>query len=139
MEYDGGRGAADTLGTTYLAAGSYPISLVYFQGGGDASMEFYAAKESSSAGVTSFDSNSILVGSTTATTASGGISTTTTPLEITSTPFTGAGSASSGTFASAVVTNVKSAVAAALTPTAMPAPRCTCGSPSPSVPRRCRR
>ena len=34
MAYDNPRGAADTLGTTYLAAGSYPVSLVYFQGGG---------------------------------------------------------------------------------------------------------
>ena len=34
LEYDGGRAAADTLGTTYLVAGSYPINLIYFQGGG---------------------------------------------------------------------------------------------------------
>ncbi len=47
MEYDGGRGAADSLATTYLAAGNYPLDLVYFQGGGDDSMEFFAAKESS--------------------------------------------------------------------------------------------
>ena len=52
------------------------------------SMEFYAAKESSSAGATSFDANSILVGDATATTASGGTSTTTTPLAVTSAPFT---------------------------------------------------
>ena len=56
-------------------------------------MEFYAAKESSSTGVTSFDPNSILVGATTATTASGGTSTTTTPLAVTSTPFSAALSA----------------------------------------------
>ena len=37
------RGPADTLGTTYLAAGSYPVSLVYYQDGGGAEMEFYAA------------------------------------------------------------------------------------------------
>ncbi len=113
MEYDGSRGAADTLGTTYLAAGSYPLNLVYFQGNGGWAMEFYAAKESSSAGVTSFDANSILVGATTATTASGGTSTTTTPLAVNSTPFTG--TASSGAFSAAVATNVKSAVQAAIT------------------------
>ncbi|MGA2501636.1 MAG: CotH kinase family protein, partial [Tepidisphaeraceae bacterium] len=112
LEYDGGRGASDTLGTTYLAAGSYPLSLVYFQGGGGDSMEFYAAKESSSAGATSFDANSILVGNTTATTASGGTSTTTTPLVVTSPPFSG--TSSSGEFSAAVATNVKPAVEAAI-------------------------
>ena len=113
LEYDDSRGAADTLGTTYLAAGSYPLSLVYFQGGGGDSIEFYAAKESSAAGVTSFDANSILVGATTATTASGGISATTTPLVVTSAPFTGTAS-NSGAFAAAVATNVKPAIESAI-------------------------
>ena len=112
MQYAGTRGTEDTLGTTYLAAGSYPVSLVYYQGGGGASMEFYAAKESNSAGATSFDSNSILVGSSTATTASGGTSATTTPLAVSSLPFTN--SVGSGSFSSAIATNVKSTVAAAL-------------------------
>ena len=61
MTYANSRAVADTLGTTYLAAGSYPVSLVYYQGGGGDSMEFYAAKESNSTGATSFDANSILV------------------------------------------------------------------------------
>ena len=108
------RGPADTLGTTYLAAGSYPVSLVYYQDGGGASMEFYAAKETSSAGATSFDSNSILVGSSTATTASGGTSSTTTALAVSSVPFTGAVSGNSGSFSGTIATNVKSTVAAAL-------------------------
>ena len=89
MAYSGPRVPGDTFGTTYLAAGTYPVSLVYYQDGGGASMEFYAAKETGSTGATSFDSNSILVGSTTATTASGGTSATTTPLAVTSTPFNG--------------------------------------------------
>ena len=112
MKFDGGRGAADSLGTTYLAAGSYPLNLLYFQGVGGDSVEFYAAKESTSAGVTSFDANSILVGATTATTASGGTSTTTTPLVVTSAPFTG--TASGSEFATAVATNVKSTVQSAI-------------------------
>ncbi|MGA2068975.1 MAG: lamin tail domain-containing protein, partial [Thermoguttaceae bacterium] len=113
MAYNAYRTTADTLATTYLAAGSYPLSLVYFQGTSQASLEFYAAKESSSAGVSSFDANSILVGSTSATTAGGGTSTTTTPLAVTSTPFIG-GNSNSGEFAAAVATNVKPAIQAAL-------------------------
>ena len=37
MAYASPRGAGDTLGTTYLAAGSYPVNLVYYQdrGGGE--------------------------------------------------------------------------------------------------------
>ena len=65
MAFSGTRAATDSLATTYLAAGSYPVNLVYYQGGGDAEMEFYAAKESTSTGVTTFDStNSHLVGDT---------------------------------------------------------------------------
>ena len=45
------------MGTTYLAAGSYPINLVYFQNQGGASMEFYAAKESSAQAVSSITSS----------------------------------------------------------------------------------
>ena len=63
MACDKLQAATDTLGTTYLAAGSYPVTLVYFENQDKpAEMEFYAAKESSSTGVTSFDPNSILVG-----------------------------------------------------------------------------
>ena len=76
MAYNGMRTASDTLGTTYLAAGSYPVNLVYYHDSGSAELEFYAAyEETSSAGVTSFDANSILVGDTSATTAAGGVST----------------------------------------------------------------
>ncbi|MGA2254755.1 MAG: lamin tail domain-containing protein, partial [Thermoguttaceae bacterium] len=103
MTYDGLRGASDTLGTTYLAAGSYPINLVYFQNQGGASMEFFAAKESSAAGVTSFDAtNSHLVGDT----ADGG-------LAVSSAPFNGTAS-NSGPFAAAIATNVKPAIQAAI-------------------------
>ena len=112
MAYVNPRGPGDTLGTTYLAAGSYPVNLVYYQQGGGAELEFYAAEESSSSGATSFDANSILVGATTATTAGGGASTTTTPLAVASAPFTG--TANSGVFAAAVATNVKPAIASAI-------------------------
>ena len=37
------RSPGDTLGTTYLAAGSYPVNLVYYQDGGGAELEFYSA------------------------------------------------------------------------------------------------
>ena len=50
VEYDTYGGTPDTLGTTYLAAGIYPVNLVYFQGAGNAELEFYAAKESASTG-----------------------------------------------------------------------------------------
>ena len=105
MEYDGTR-SADTLGTTYLTKGNYPLNLLYFQGNGGWNLEFYAAKESSSGGATSFDANSILVGPTTATTASGGTSSTTSPLAVAS---------NSQSYLAAVTTNVKSTVQAAIT------------------------
>jgi hypothetical protein len=113
MAYVNPRGAGDTLGTTYLAAGSYPVNLVYYQAGGSAELEFYGAKESSAAGATSFDANSILVGATTATTVSGGTSTTTTPLAVTSSPIAGE-SASSSPLSNAIQTNVSSTVKAAI-------------------------
>ncbi len=94
---------SDSLATTYLAAGSYPVNLVYYQDGGGASLEFFAAKESSSSGVTSFDAtNSHLVGDT----ADGG-------LAVNSAPFNGSTS-NSGVFAAAVATNVKPAIASAI-------------------------
>ena len=35
LRYEGGRGAGDTIGVvTFTAAGNYPISLLWFQGGG---------------------------------------------------------------------------------------------------------
>ena len=43
MQYNAGRGTADTLGVTSLSAGYYPISLLYFQGGGPSSVEVSAA------------------------------------------------------------------------------------------------
>ncbi|MGA2068682.1 MAG: lamin tail domain-containing protein, partial [Thermoguttaceae bacterium] len=118
LAYSGPRSPGDTLGTTYLAAGTYPINLVYYQDTGGASVEFYAAKEGSSSGVASFDSNSVLVGNGPSTnppygiTASGGASGTTYALAVSSTPFTGAGS--SGSFASAIATNVHAAVQSAI-------------------------
>ena len=62
------RGPADSLGTTYLAAGNYPVNLVYYQQGGGAELEFYAAPGS----YTSFSSSPPweLVGDT----ADGGLS-----------------------------------------------------------------
>ena len=45
MQFANPRGPGDTLGTTYLAAGSYPINLTYYQDGGGAELEFYAAYE----------------------------------------------------------------------------------------------
>ena len=112
MADDALRGASDTLGTTYLAKGTYPINLVYYQNQGLANLEFYAAKESSAAGATTFDANSVLVGNTAATTASGGTSTTTTPLLVTSEPVAGA-SALDNDIQTNVSSTVKAAIAAA--------------------------
>ena len=44
LQYNGGRGVADTLGVvTFARAGDYPISLLWFQGNGGAACELYAA------------------------------------------------------------------------------------------------
>ncbi|MEN9674486.1 MAG: hypothetical protein RIS76_382, partial [Verrucomicrobiota bacterium] len=44
--FDGGRGPADTIATFNLAAGTYPIRLVYFNGCCGAEVEVYAASGS---------------------------------------------------------------------------------------------
>lgn len=44
---DAGRGAADTaLAVNVAAAGLYPVRLVWFEGGGDASVEFFSVTQS---------------------------------------------------------------------------------------------
>ena len=72
-------------------------------------MEFYAAKESSSAGATSFDANSILVGVPTATTTSGATQHHHDPLAVASVPIAG-----SSPLDSDIQTNVQSTVNAAI-------------------------
>ena len=67
LQYNGGRGVADTLGVvTFSSAGDYPISLLWFQGGGGSACELYAGSGS----YTSFNSSMELVGDT----ADGGLS-----------------------------------------------------------------
>ena len=45
-EFDGGRGAADTLFLLDVrAAGVYPVRVIYFNGGGDANIELFTVKE----------------------------------------------------------------------------------------------
>ena len=66
LQYNGGRGVADTLGVVTLAAGDYPVSLLWFQGNGGSACELYAAAGS----CTSFSSSMELVGDT----ANGGLS-----------------------------------------------------------------
>ena len=102
MASDKLQGPTDTFATTYLAAGSYPINLVYYNNTGGASLEFFAEKVSTSSGVSTFNSSFHLVGDT----ADGG-------LAVTSVPFAGGGNSSSP-IAGAVKTNVKSAVQAAI-------------------------
>ena len=59
LEYSGGRGGADTFGVvTFPTAGDYPISLLWFQGGGGAECELFAAAGS----FTGFDASMELVG-----------------------------------------------------------------------------
>ncbi len=61
LQYDGGRGVADTLGVVAFSnAGSYPVSLLWFQGNGGAACELYAGLGS----YTSFSSTMELVGDT---------------------------------------------------------------------------
>ena len=112
MAYVSPRGPGDTLGTTYLAAGSYPVSLVFYQQGGRRAGVLRRQGEQFRGGDflrRELDSR----GQTTATTAGGGASTTTTPLAVASAPFTG--TVNSGVFAAAVATNVKPAIASAIT------------------------
>ena len=67
MQYNGGRGVSDTLGVvTFSTAGDYPISLLWFQGGGGSACELYAAQGT----YTNYNSSMQLVGDT----ADGGLS-----------------------------------------------------------------
>ena len=109
MAYNGVRTASDTLGTTYLAAGTYPVSLLYYHDSGSAEMEFYAAYEgTSSAGVTSFQTNSILVGDSSATNSAGDASTIP-ALAVTSVPIAG-----SSPLDNDIQTNVSSTLSSAI-------------------------
>ncbi len=95
--YDGLRGPGDSFGTiNFAAAGDYDLSLVYFENGGGADLELFAATGQK----TTFDSSFRLVGDT----ASGG-------LAVQSTPLTSAGNNSA--FINAVATSVETAVQAA--------------------------
>jgi subtilisin family serine protease len=44
LRFYGGRGVADTLGVIELPSGDHPFLLTYHEGGGDAAVEFFAAK-----------------------------------------------------------------------------------------------
>ena len=67
LQYNGGRGVSDTLGVvTFSTAGDYPISLLWFQGGGGSACELYAAQGT----YTNYNSSMQLVGDT----ADGGLS-----------------------------------------------------------------
>ncbi|MGA2498880.1 MAG: lamin tail domain-containing protein, partial [Tepidisphaeraceae bacterium] len=98
MEYDGTRGSADTLGAfTFSAAGDYSVNLMYFQGGGTAELEMFAAPGN----LTSWGATTTwrLVGDT----ANGG-------LGVTSYPFTG----SANSVAGKVKTDIRSAMQSAI-------------------------
>ena len=99
LAYDGLRGTGDTFATaTFPAAGTYSLSLTYFQNGGGASLELFAAPGSQSGFNDAFE----LVGDT----ADGG-------LAVSSNPF--AGTTGTGSpIANSVATNVEPAVAAAI-------------------------
>ncbi|MFI5379426.1 MAG: PA14 domain-containing protein, partial [Tepidisphaerales bacterium] len=99
MQYDGGRGSADSLGViAFPAAGDYDVNLLYFQGSGNAELEMFAAPGS----FTSWGATSAwrLVGDT----ANGG-------LGVRSYPFTGPANSVAGK----VKTDIRSAMQAALT------------------------
>ena len=62
MQYNGSRGTADTLGVAdFPAAGYYPLSVLYFNGGGPGSLELSAAAGSYTAWTSAFE----LVGNST--------------------------------------------------------------------------
>ncbi len=65
LSFAGGRGAGDSLGVATLSAGEHRMTLTFYQGGGDAALEFFAAAGPK----TSFDSSFRLVGDT----ANGGL------------------------------------------------------------------
>lgn len=103
MNCDRLQGPTDTFATTFLAAGTYPISAVFFQNAGGSEFELFDAKVNSP-GVTSFGAASFhLVDDT----AGGG-------LAVTSTPFAGSGSSSKSPIAASIKTNVKTAVQTAI-------------------------
>ncbi len=103
MASDKLQGPTDTFATTFLAAGTYPFSLVFYQNAGGSEFELSAAKAPTSSGYTSFNTNFHLVGDT----ANGG-------LTVTSVPFSGNGGTSASPLAAAIKTNVKSAVQSAI-------------------------
>jgi len=89
FEYPPPRGPGDTFATFTLAAGDYPVRLVFYECGGGAEVEFFAASGSYS----SFNANFRLVGNT----AGGG-------LAVKSLPIAGAGA---GSIAPLIATDVK--------------------------------
>jgi hypothetical protein len=89
FEYPPPRGPADTFATFTLAAGDYPVRLVFYECGGGSEVEFFAALGTYS----SFNANFRLVGNT----AGGG-------LAVKSLPIAGA---SAGSLASLIATDVK--------------------------------
>lgn len=58
LHFYGGRGTADTLGQVTLPAGDHPFNLTFHEGGGGASVEFFAAQGAK----TAFDTDFNLVG-----------------------------------------------------------------------------
>jgi len=89
FEYPSPRGPSDTLATFTLAAGEYPVRLVFYECGGGSELEFFAASGTYS----SFNANFRLVGNT----AGGG-------LAVKSLPIAGAGA---GSIAPLIATDVK--------------------------------
>ena len=99
MAYDALRGPGDTLATaTFPAAGTYNLSLTFYQNGGGSSLELFEAAGSK----TSYDASFQLVGDT----ADGG-------LPVFSNPIPGV-SGTGSPIAAAVATNVQPTVAAAI-------------------------
>lgn len=98
MNCDRLQGPTDTFATTTasLAAGTYPVTVTFFQNAGGSSLEVFAAKAPTSSGYSSYNTNFHLIGDT----AGGG-------LAITSTPFAGNGTSSKSPIAAAIKTNVK--------------------------------
>ncbi len=89
FEYPSPRGPGDTFATFTLAAGDYPVRLVFYECGGGSELEFFAAAGSYSA----FNASFRLVGNT----AGGG-------LAVKSLPIAGA---AAGSIASLISTDVK--------------------------------
>jgi fibronectin type 3 domain-containing protein len=103
MASDKLQGPTNTFATTMLTAGTYPVSVTYYQNAGGAEFELFEAP-STSAGTTTFNSATFhLVGDT----ADGG-------LAVTSVPFAGTSGSSTSPIAAAIQTNVKPTVQAAI-------------------------